>query len=161
MLFRSQGTGLAGLDGPAQRLAALGLGSHGGEAETVSGVESLEEGGESGFASFVDVAAGDSDLIAWCLAEFLDLGEQFGTGEHALVVGRGSSVAVLVRTGNLARIAPHQMTAEQLYDAIRDVIGEAIESEPGLSSFELVGVLSLLTAEAQAAAMEGGEEGED
>ena len=53
------------------------------------------------------------------------------------------------------------MTAEQLYDAIRDVIGEAIESEEGLSTFELVGVLSLLTAEAQAAAMEGGEEGEE
>ena len=53
------------------------------------------------------------------------------------------------------------MSAENLYDAIRGVIDEAIESEEGLSTFELVGVLSLLTAEAQAAAMEAGEEEEE
>ena len=52
------------------------------------------------------------------------------------------------------------MTAAELYDAIRDVIDEAIDAEPGLSTFELVGVLSLLTAEAQQAAMESGEEEE-
>ena len=52
------------------------------------------------------------------------------------------------------------MSAAQLYDAIREVIDEAIESDEGLSTFELVGVLALLTAEAQQAAMESGEEEE-
>lgn len=51
--------------------------------------------------------------------------------------------------------------AEELYDALRACIDEQLERLE-LSSFELVGVLSLLTAEAQAAAMDdGGEEGGD
>lgn len=52
------------------------------------------------------------------------------------------------------------MSAQDLYESIRECIGEALEGGE-VSVFELVGVLRLATAEAEAAVMEAAEESVD
>lgn len=50
------------------------------------------------------------------------------------------------------------MAAQALYDEIRATIDEHLEQDDELSTFELVGVLRMVTAELELAAMEAGEE---
>lgn len=50
------------------------------------------------------------------------------------------------------------MAAQELYDKVRGVIDEHLEADEELSTFELVGVLRMVTAEVELAAMEAGEE---
>lgn len=52
------------------------------------------------------------------------------------------------------------MAAQALYDTIRATIDEHLEQDDELSTFELVGVLRMVTAELELAAMEAGEEEE-
>ena len=51
------------------------------------------------------------------------------------------------------------MAAQDLYDKLRGTIDEHLEADDELSTFELVGVLRMVTAELELAAMEAGEEG--
>lgn len=46
------------------------------------------------------------------------------------------------------------MAASDLYDAIRETIDDHLEQDTELSTFELVGVLRMITAELELAAME-------
>lgn len=50
------------------------------------------------------------------------------------------------------------MAAQDLYDSIRSAIDEHLEQDDELSTFELIGVLRMVTAELELAAMEAGEE---
>lgn len=50
------------------------------------------------------------------------------------------------------------MAAQDLYDSIRSTIDEHLEQDDELSTFELIGVLRMCTAELELAAMEAGEE---
>ena len=50
------------------------------------------------------------------------------------------------------------MAAQDLYDKLRGTIDEHLEADDELSTFELVGVLRMVTAELELAAMEAGEE---
>lgn len=50
------------------------------------------------------------------------------------------------------------MAAQVLYDHIRQAIDEHLESDDELSTFELVGVLRMITAELELAAMEAGDD---
>lgn len=50
------------------------------------------------------------------------------------------------------------MAAQALYDTIRTTIDEHLEQDDELSTFELIGVLRMVTAELELAAMEAGEE---
>lgn len=50
------------------------------------------------------------------------------------------------------------MAAQVLYDALRATIDEHLEEDDDLSTFELIGVLRMITAELELAAMEAGEE---
>ena len=52
------------------------------------------------------------------------------------------------------------MAAHDLYDKLRSTIDEHLETDDELSTFELVGVLRMVTAELELAAMEAGEEGD-
>lgn len=52
------------------------------------------------------------------------------------------------------------MAAQTLYDQLRSTIDEHLETDDELSTFELVGVLRMITAELELAAMEAGEEDE-
>jgi hypothetical protein len=50
------------------------------------------------------------------------------------------------------------MAAQVLYDTLRATIDEHLEEDDDLSTFELIGVLRMITAELELAAMEAGEE---
>lgn len=52
------------------------------------------------------------------------------------------------------------MAAQDLYDSVRTSIDTHLETDDELSTFELIGVLRMITAELELAAMEAGEEGE-
>lgn len=52
------------------------------------------------------------------------------------------------------------MAAQTLYDQLRSTIDEHLETDDELSTFELVGVLRMITAELELAAMEAGKEDE-
>lgn len=45
------------------------------------------------------------------------------------------------------------MAAQDLYDQLRSTIDEHLESDDELSTFELIGVLRMVTAELEAAAL--------
>lgn len=51
---------------------------------------------------------------------------------------------------------PHAMSAEAVYDAIRQAIADTTDDDLGM--FELIGVVELIKAELTAAAMEPDEE---
>lgn len=53
------------------------------------------------------------------------------------------------------------MAAQALYDALRAAIDDHLEDDDDLSTFELVGVLRMVTAELELAAMEAGEDDDD
>ena len=50
------------------------------------------------------------------------------------------------------------MAAQTLYDTIRQDIDDHLEGDDELSTFELIGVLRMITAELELAAMEAGDE---
>lgn len=50
------------------------------------------------------------------------------------------------------------MAAQDLYDKLRETIDAHLELDDDLSTFELIGVLRMVTAELELAAMEAGEE---
>lgn len=50
------------------------------------------------------------------------------------------------------------MAAQVLYDKLRETIDEHLELDDDLSTFELIGVLRMITAELELAAMEAGED---
>lgn len=52
------------------------------------------------------------------------------------------------------------MAAQDLYDSIRSTIDEHLEQDDELSTFELVGVLRMVTAELELAAMEASDDQE-
>lgn len=52
------------------------------------------------------------------------------------------------------------MAAQALYDEIRATIDQHLEVDEELSTFELIGILRMVTAELELAAMEAGEEDE-
>lgn len=49
------------------------------------------------------------------------------------------------------------MAAQELYDTLRNAIDAYLEVDEELSTFELVGVLRMVTAELELAAMEAGD----
>jgi hypothetical protein len=63
--------------------------------------------------------------------------------------------------GKLRRHAIPPMAAQELYDALRDTIDVHIDLDTELSTFELLGVLRMITAELEAAALEATAEDED
>lgn len=52
------------------------------------------------------------------------------------------------------------MAAQDLYESLRSTIDEHLKADDELSTFELVGVLRMVTAELELAAMEASEEDE-
>jgi hypothetical protein len=53
------------------------------------------------------------------------------------------------------------MSAESLYQALRDTIDDQLELDDGLSTFELIGVVRLIEGELVAAAVEPGDDEEE
>lgn len=66
--------------------------------------------------------------------------------------------AMQIGNGNIACHAIPTMAAQVLYDTLRATIDEHLEEDDDLSTFELIGVLRMITAELELAAMEAGEE---
>ena len=76
------------------------------------------------------------------------------------MVGCNAVYAMRIGNGNIACLETHLMAAQALYDKLRLTIDAYLETDEDLTTFELVGVLRMVTAELELAAMEAGDEAE-